>query len=983
VTVFPPARDYADRAHSVLRFALLALLLLPLAAKAVVVKSENDDRDYRYLQLDNDLPVLLISDPNTDTAAASMDVRVGSGSDPADRQGLAHFLEHMLFLGTEKFPRPGEYQAFIASHGGSHNAYTDFDDTNYFFSVDAEHLEPALDRFAQFFISPLFTPAYVEREMNAVHSEYQIKLSSEYWRAAAARKQILNPAHPDSRFSIGALDTLADRPGDPVRDDLLAFYAEHYSADRMGLVVLGREPLDQLQSWARERFSAVPKRDIKREQVLAPLFQPGTLPARLEVVPVKEQRRLQLSFPVPNDDDYYRSKPLLYLADLLGHEGEGSLLSLLKARGWANDLSASSGRSLGAETTFELSMNLTESGLAAVDEIVARTFAYLRLVANEGINEWRFKEHQQLAEIDFRFAEKGNPMHYASSLARMVPRYPPEDLLRLGYLWDDYDPALIRDYLQRLNPDNVLITVIAPALETDRTEPWFGTSYALREVPADTLVAWRTAEPGPMLATPAPNPFIPQDLALTPGGHEGGVPKRLESAPGFAIWWLQDSQFDVPRADFRVSVDSPAAREGARAQALLQLYTRVVEESLNEFSYPARIAGLGFSLTPTLSGFNFELNGYNDRQILLLDPLLQALRSPHISPERFDDVKAALTRELENSNRDDPSDQAFAELSNLLISPYWSEAELLKALAPLALDDLHRFVPHLLARLDSVALAHGNLLAEDARAMGERVRRELVEPAEIHEVADPQVVQLPVGPRLPLREISVSQSDSALTLYVQGHDTTLASRARMGLLAQVVSTPFYEELRTERQLGYLVFASAMPLLEVPGMVFAVQSPVAGPEQILAAVDEFLDQYGKVDGQLSKADVERHKGALISKLLERPQSLSEQTDRLWSDLRNRRYSFDTRERIAEEVKHLTREDLDEDYLELLGDQTRLAIAVAARGAGREPDPAAAAADRLITDVRAFKAGQPVVPKPMPDAAATVPALLQSRAFAAGL
>ena len=60
------------------------------------VKSESDTRDYRYLQLDNRLRVLLISDPDTETAAASLDVAVGSGSDPADRAGLAHFLEHML-----------------------------------------------------------------------------------------------------------------------------------------------------------------------------------------------------------------------------------------------------------------------------------------------------------------------------------------------------------------------------------------------------------------------------------------------------------------------------------------------------------------------------------------------------------------------------------------------------------------------------------------------------------------------------------------------------------------------------------------------------------------------------------------------------------------------------------------------------------------------------------------------------------------------
>src|SRR5690606_34222343 len=94
------------------------------AVAAAPITSELDDRAYRRIVLDNGLAAMLVPDPDTDRAAASLDVAVGHGSDPEDRAGLAHFLEHMLFLGTEKYPEPGEYQEFIKSHGGSHNAYT-------------------------------------------------------------------------------------------------------------------------------------------------------------------------------------------------------------------------------------------------------------------------------------------------------------------------------------------------------------------------------------------------------------------------------------------------------------------------------------------------------------------------------------------------------------------------------------------------------------------------------------------------------------------------------------------------------------------------------------------------------------------------------------------------------------------------------------------------------------------------------------------
>jgi len=67
-----------------------------------IIKSLGDKRDYKGFILNNGLKVLLISDPETDKSAAALDVNIGSMSDPRDLQGLAHFLEHMLFMGTKK-----------------------------------------------------------------------------------------------------------------------------------------------------------------------------------------------------------------------------------------------------------------------------------------------------------------------------------------------------------------------------------------------------------------------------------------------------------------------------------------------------------------------------------------------------------------------------------------------------------------------------------------------------------------------------------------------------------------------------------------------------------------------------------------------------------------------------------------------------------------------------------------------------------------
>ena len=102
-------------------------------APVSVIVSPNDSREYRSLSLANGIEVLLVSDPQVEKSAASLSVGVGLMFDPMDYQGMAHYLEHMLFMGTEAFPEVDAYMNFMSENGGSRNAYTWLDITNYMF----------------------------------------------------------------------------------------------------------------------------------------------------------------------------------------------------------------------------------------------------------------------------------------------------------------------------------------------------------------------------------------------------------------------------------------------------------------------------------------------------------------------------------------------------------------------------------------------------------------------------------------------------------------------------------------------------------------------------------------------------------------------------------------------------------------------------------------------------------------------------------
>lgn len=209
----------------------------PAIAVFDVVKPVLDKRQYRGLVLPNGLRVLLVSDASTDRAAAALDVRAGYFDDPADVPGLAHFCEHMLFLGTRKYPEEGGFDSFINAAAGSNNAYTAAEDTCYFFEVDARRFDDALDRFAQFFVKdgPLFTPSATSRELNAIESEHQKNLQADSWREQQLLKMISGELtgrqHPYWKFGTGNRATLLDEPakrGKDVRQDLLTYHGAKY-----------------------------------------------------------------------------------------------------------------------------------------------------------------------------------------------------------------------------------------------------------------------------------------------------------------------------------------------------------------------------------------------------------------------------------------------------------------------------------------------------------------------------------------------------------------------------------------------------------------------------------------------------------------------------------------------------------------------------------------------------------------------------------
>ena len=945
--------------HPTLRLlpVLLCLLIIACVAPSAGPADESapdrltphtpaiDEREHLFLELENGLRVLLISDPETDQAAAALAVAVGSIADPPGREGLAHFLEHMLFLGTEKYPSADEYSDFISRHGGRYNAYTAQDHTNYFFEIAHGQLYGALDRFAQFFVAPLFDADYVEREINAVHSEYMMQLREDGWRRFMTQKRAMNPEHPAARFNIGSRDTLADRPDDPIRDALLEFYDRYYSADRMGLVVLGREDVETLGAWVEDMFGDVPRRDVAETEPDVPLFRNEDLPKLLQIRPIRELRSLQISFPLPPLDPHYRVAPGNFLANLIGHEGEGSLHAWLTEQGWIDGLSAGAGHYGRNQATFSVTIRLTESGLEHWQDVAEATFAYIDLVRADGIDADRFAEQRDLTRLGFDFREQGPAFGYVRGLAENLLWFPPEDVVRANWAMEIFDADLIAAVLAELHPDNALLTLMAPETETDREEPFFAVAYGLTPVTDMLLDRLRTPGEHPALALPGPNPFVPENLELL--ASRDPYPGRIDGAAPMEVWHKTDPSFRAPRATLRIDLRSPAA-DSPEAWILGNIYGRLVNDALNTRAYPARLAGLSYSLRGDRTGLGLTLGGFDDRLEVLLDMVLETMIELEPRSERFEHYRRELARELRNELQQRPYERTMAELRRLLQFPEYPIETLMDVADAVTLKDLERWRTATFDAPGVIALMHGNLTAERAKALAERIGSAL-------DAGDPGV-----GPELGLLrlddepvqlQVMVEHDDSAYTRYVQGREQSWEERARFGLLGHMISTPYFNRLRTEQQLGYLVFAGTWVRVNTPGLVFVVQSPVAPAAVVDAATVEFIDGFREYLAELTPEQFESDRAGLLARLLERDSNLNARGSRLWRDLQDGILDFDSRERIAAALRALEIEDFREffeTFAELFESRS-----VTVWAQGQFPFEDAVPPGQMIDDVQSFR------------------------------
>ena len=919
----------------------------------MIIKSPHDSRDYKILVLPNQLEVLLISDPGTDRAAVAMDIHVGQFDDPPDKQGLTHFLEHMLFLGSDKHPDADEYSSYLASHGGLSNAYTGFEDTNFFFSIHKDYLGGALDRFAQFFIAPRFEARFVEREINAVHSEHQKNLKSDDRRIYQVIKSTTNPLHPFSKFGTGSLETLYGENPDPanLRKRLLQFYQANYSANRMKLVVLGKESIEDLEALAVKNFSEVPnkKLEIKKYDHISVIDD--SLPRKINIKSIKEIRRLQLMFPMPSTRRHFKSKPGDMIGHLLGDETEGSVLSYLKQKGWATSLSAGAGSESKDFAFFGVEISLTQAGVDHIDEIIQSVFIYLNIIRNDNNLSRYFDELKRIGEISFQFKEKESPYSYVSRLASNLQRLPAKYVLISRWYYDSYDDKLVKDLLSYLAPDNLQLILISREAPVDSVEKQYKTPYSIVKINKEDFASLENKKLVQQLKLPKANPFIPGTVTLKNIESESQIPQLVKNTKGNRIWFKQDNEFKVPKANVRLRLATPLAYSSVKNAAMTKLFTLLLQENLNEFSYPAHVAGLRYAIMNSVEGIEISISGYSENIELLFRKVVDSMLNFVVEENKLKIYKNQTLERRKNQKLQQAFHRAEYELYYLLSTPLWHNDEYVSVISSISKRELEIFVKKLLSQMHIEMLANGNVSKKEVLQFGEFLESAFQQSENnLFEVVNQRTMMIPVKPSY-THQFKIEDLNSAVILYYQAGEKVIEQTVLLDMIQQFLEKRFYHQLRTIEQLGYVVWSGYRQMNNIEGFFFLIQSNVQDPVYLQKRIEAFLKKGESALQEITQKEFDEYREALIARRMEQPKNLQEQTQRYWHNISSRNYDFEHRLKETEHLKKLKSADVLMKYrsLFLSGDSTRKLSIQSVGKSHQEKKPTG----RKISNVKEFK------------------------------
>lgn len=549
-------------------------------------------------------------------------------------------------------------------------------------------------------------------------------------------------------------------------------------------------------------------------------------------------------------------------------------------------------------------------------------FSYLNLLREKGIDKQYFDELANVLDIDFRYPSITRDMDYVEWLADTMIRVPVEHTLDAVNIADRYDAKAVKERLAMMTPQNARIWYISPKEPHNKTAYFVDAPYQVDKISAQTFADWQKKAADIALSLPELNPYIPDDFSLIKSEKKYDHPELIVDESNLRVVYAPSRYFaSEPKADVSLILRNPKAMDSARNQVMFALNDYLAGLALDQLSNQASVGGISFS-TNANNGLMVNANGYTQRLPQLFQALLEGYFSYTATEDQLEQAKSWYNQMMDSAEKGKAFEQAIMPAQMLSQVPYFSRDERRKILPSITLKEVLAYRDALKSGARPEFMVIGNMTEAQATTLARDVQKQLG--ADGSEWCRNKDVVVDKKQSV-IFEKAGNSTDSALAaVFVPTGYDEYTSSAYSSLLGQIVQPWFYNQLRTEEQLGYAVFAFPMSVGRQWGMGFLLQSNDKQPSFLWERYKAFFPTAEAKLRAMKPDEFAQIQQAVITQMLQAPQTLGEEASKLSKDFDRGNMRFDSRDKIVAQIKLLTPQKLADFFHQAVVEPQGMAI-----------------------------------------------------------
>jgi insulysin len=768
-----------------------------------------DHREYKFIKIKNELKSIIIKDDKTNIASCCL--AVGCGYYDEEIQGLAHFLEHMLFMGSKKYPNEDEYFKFISENGGTSNAYTTGDLTSYYFEINNNKLFECLDMLANFFIEPLLNKEAIDREINAVDSEHKKNINNDNWRTIQLIRNNIKDNHYAHGFSTGSVETLKIKN---IYEKLCDFYNNYYSANNMYLIVIGNYDLNIMENKINEIFSLIPNKNVikNRSKEL-----PFNLPISIKATPIKKEHSLKYVFQIPKTKEDYKNKLMEFINYILLNENEDTMVCLLKNNNLAYSINGGIIEELSDYYLYILEIILTEKGINNIKEIEKIIQKYINLIFsnNKNLNKL-YQQFKTIKQNSMNLFEITNNTDYIVNLCDTWCRnshIPIDKILISNFFLDDNESLLeINKYYNYFCQKMTLIFSPNFINKEWNIDKWYGIKY--KKYDQNILFCIKPLNLN--LDLPKKNIFLDKIQVNKQNQKKEGIyPEIILEDKGIKVYHKYEINYDIPNIYFSLFIyinDLFVSHNNLNNYIYYVIKLECLNLIFNTLFYNVGEAGYNISLKLKNWGIKCVAYGYYqkfEKIIKLIRQIITLINKDNISEDVFNKIIDKLINKYENYKFLEPYLLVKNNSKNHIEYNNISEDLILNIIKKIKYNDFINHHKYLNNPTNYMTIfINGYCSKNDAikfsKIIYDAYDKEKLNKLDKIEKINNYINLIPKNKEYIKQNYNINDSNSSVlyNIYI-GNILDLKKYILLKMAHMIVSKEFFNILRTQQQLGYI------------------------------------------------------------------------------------------------------------------------------------------------------------------------------------